>query len=136
MTANRNDSRYDILISREDVDDTRMWYYYRGLPELQWNFRWWNSSTVYLYLRYKGINPNASVECDYISEFYVDDDDIKSAIENALYTAVERTRKGTNEALTAADCILLDDLSPSSRQFYSELFPPDNCTTLVRRNNK
>ena len=124
---NKRDNRFDILIAREEIenDDTSMWYYYRGLPEIQWKFSWWNSQTVYLYIRYKGPNKEACLESDYISEFYTDDDDIKGVVNGALYSALERV-DSNGYALTAADCITMEDLSPSSRQFYSELFDCSN----------
>ena len=127
----KKDERYDILVAREDIeeDDTTMWYYYRGLPELQWSLQWWNSCTVYLYLRYRGHNKEAHVESDYLAEFYVDDDDIQGYIHNALYEAVERV-DSNGYALTPADCIEMKDLSPSSRQFYSELF---DCNNIYKR---
>lgn len=125
-----NDNRFDILIAREEIenDDTSMWYYYRGLPEIQWKFSWWNSKTIYLYIRYKGKNKEAHLESDYVAEFYTDDDDIKGYVDNALYNALERV-DSNGYSLTAADCITMKDLSPSSRQFYSELF---NCSNLYK----
>ena len=124
---NKRDNRFDILIAKENIenDDTSIWYYYRGLPEIQWNFSLWNTQTVYLYIRYKGNNKEAHLESDYVAEFYTDDDDIKDVVDGALYSALERV--DTNGyALTAADCITMEDLSPASRQFYSEMFDCSN----------
>ena len=126
------DNRFDILIAKEEIenDDTSIWFYYRGLPEIQWNFSWWNSQTVYLYIRYKGHNKEAHLESDYVAEFYTDDGDIKDVVDGALYMALERV-DSNGCALTPADCITMKDLSPSSRQFYSELF---NCSNLYKEN--
>lgn len=130
----QRDNRFDILIAKENIenDDTSMWYYYRGLPEIQWKFSWWNSQTVYLYIRYKGHNKEAQLECDYVAEFYTDCDDIKDIVDGALYSALERV-DSNGYAMTAAECITMEDLSPSSRQFYSELF---NCSNLYKRARK
>lgn len=130
MKTIKRDNRFDILIAREEIenDDTSIWYYYRGLPEIQWKFSWWNSHTVYLYIRYKGHNKEAYLESDYVAEFYTDDDDIKGYVDSALYSALERV-DSKGYAITAADCITMEDLSPASRQFYSELF---DCSNLYK----
>lgn len=126
----KRDNRFDILIAKENIEneDTSIWYYYRGLPEIQWNFSWWNSQTVYLYIRYKGHNKEAYLESDCVAEFYTDDDDIKDVVDGALYSALERV-DSNGCALTAADCITMEDLSPASRQFYSEMF---DCSNLYK----
>lgn len=97
----------DILIENDQTD---IWYYFRGCPEIKVKIRVWNSATVFIEHKQKDSSGEWTWEYDG-PELYVKD--------NSLYDMV---CAGVSDALigedyAGAEAIFIDELPKSSQSF-------------------
>lgn len=102
-------SDYDILVENDFVRD-RLWYYFRGCPEIRIYIRIWNSATVFIEHKQKDSENNWTEERDG-PELYSDD----SSLFDMLLTGIQDALIG--KVYSGGEAIFIDELPESSQKF-------------------
>ena len=100
----------DILISIDYVDGPKIWYYFRGCPEIMVHIRPHNDSLVVIEHMQKDSRDDWTGEPDG-PELYVED----STLYDMVFAGVRDALIGTGYA--GAEAIYIDELPKSSQDF-------------------